>query len=705
MSARLDYLFNPRSIAVIGASTNKAKLGRIIYDNIKNNGFKGRLWGVNKKGGRIGSTRLYTGLDQIKSVIDLAVVVIPAPFVLSVVKQAVQLKVKHLVVITAGFKESGPAGAKLEAQLVKALKGSSTRLLGVNCLGLTSQPASLNATFVKSMSANDSGIAFMSQSGAFGAAVLDRFQTSPLGLHYFVSLGNKTDINELDLIDYWTKDKQVKVIAAYLESITDGVKFIKLAARAGRQKPIIMMIPGRSTQAQQAISSHTGSLVKDSQIISLALAKAGVVEVNNLDQLFTYLKVFTYLLDRPVSQHNIIITNAGGPAILTTDLVIKHGLKLTYLKPTETSKLRGFLPASAALGNPIDVLGDADASRYQQTFKVITQAKYHSNYLIILTPQLTTQPVKTAQAIIDQLKPTKRAVMAFFIGGQQVAKGLSLLDKQAIPAFGSINTPLKALTALRYYQQQNIKLHRWGSLSLPSKITRQLAGQSGHLDPIITARLIHHLGLKVPTSLYHPLDQIPWDKNLKQVALVIASRWPTSNYPVVAKLVAKSLSHSSDIKAVHLNLTTKSQLTQAIYQILKLAARHRLTTSTAYLCLQQQVHPGPEMIAGLKKTDNFGFVLVTGSGGVLTELYQDVTTIILPTSQAEIKSHLKDTKIYQLISGYRGGAVYDINMIVKSLYQLANLPKAIPNLKAADFNPLIITQQGVYIVDAEIYLV
>ncbi len=704
MNDTLKALFNPKTIAVIGASTKPNKLGRLIYDNIKKHKFSGKVWPVNVKGGYIGQDKIYKTLEDIDYKIDLAIIVIPAVFVPQVVKQAVDLKVKSLIVISAGFKETGPQGQVLEAKIKNVLKDSQTRLLGVNCLGLISQESSLNATFVKAMPKTGK-IAFMSQSGAFGAAVLDKFENFPYGLKYFVSLGNKTDINELDLIKYWQTDDQIQVILAYLESLENGQAFIQLARQTSLKKPIIILMPGRSTAGQKAVSSHTGSLVKSTQVIDLILAKAGTIQVKNIDQLFTYTSIFAAFGQRRSSQDLFIITNAGGPAILTTDLAIKHGFKIKPPRSSCQKSLKAKLPIGASSHNPIDVLGDAPADRYQAASQILLDNYPEAAYFFILTPQITTQPNETAQIIINQFKNRKNPVLTFLLGGKQVAEAKNMLNRHQLPAFDTIETPIRALAAWYSWQKQQAKprLATWPKFKLSQQLTDKINLSHGHLDPSLAAEVIYNLNLKLPTSLYHPLSQIPFGQNLNQVAKIISQRWPAQSYPAVVKLVSKEFSHSTDLKGVYLNLKDKKHLSLAIAKLLKIVQVKKLNRQQSYICIQKQIGAGLEMIAGFKHYPDFGFAFVFGSGGILTEIYHDIQTILLPTNPDEIKLKLSQTKIYRLLTGFRGSTAYNIDQVVKTLYNLTGLPSVVPGLVTADFNPLIINHKGVWVVDVEIF--
>ncbi len=713
----LRTLFNPKNIAIVGFSLKKEKLGHLIYENIIKGGFKGDIFLVNIKGGEFEGKPIYLKLSDIPSRVDLAVVVIPARFVPAVVEEAVENKVKSIVVISAGFKEIGARGKKLEDEIQENLKKGETRLLGVNCLGLVSYADSnspLNATFLADMP-NEGEISFISQSGAFIAAMVDWSLAQKIGFRYLVSLGNKTDINELDLLDLFGQDKKTKVIALYLEGINDGREFIGKAASISRHKPIIALVPGSSERAKKAVSSHTGSMVSDSLVTQIAFSKAGIIQVKTVEEMFTYLLLFSAFEKRRVGLSTAIVTNAGGPAIVVSDLLDYYGFKVPELEKETQEQLRIVLPEEASVSDPIDVVGDADAQRYKVALESVIADRNVDNIIVLLTPQVTTEVEKTAQIIADVSKKSSKPIIAAFVGGLRVEKGHKFLLKMGIPAFYFPDNALKALKAVYDYQHQSknkiaFSPHKSKIIfplikSVKDKIEEDT--QKGEqINPFWFWQILKRIDLPLPRTKFWPLfntSHLDDFKDRRRVENEIHLITKELSYPFVVKLVAPRLSHKTEVGAVKLGIKSEEELLDSIVKMAFLAQKLNLIHKATYVLIQEELKRDYELIAGLKKDPNFGYVLMMGAGGTQAEVYNDVQTILLPASENEIKLALSKTKIFRLLTGYRGGYNYNIEEITKVLFNLSKLPLILPSLRIVDFNPLILNKEGIFIADAKGY--
>ncbi|MHA1754086.1 MAG: acetate--CoA ligase alpha subunit, partial [Candidatus Odinarchaeia archaeon] len=445
----LKKLFKPDSICVIGASNKKGKIGNAIFTNIINYGFKGRIYPVNPKYEKIYDYKCYSKITEIEDDVDLAVIVIPARFVVDTVRECGLKNVKNVVVISAGFKEIGREGAKRERELIQICKEYNMRLLGPNCLGVIDTGTPLNASFAGQMPIKGN-IAFISQSGALGTSILDWSIGNNIGFSKFISLGNKADIDESDLLSEIGNDPNSKVILFYLEDVKNGEKFIKTVQKTVREKPILVLKSGQSNAGQRAAVSHTGSLAGSNIAYQTAFKQYGVIQVKTISDLFDYAIIFS---TQPLPKNDTvcILTNAGGPGIVATDACELNNLKLVSLSKNTVFQLQKNLPSSAAVYNPVDILGDASPERYKKALKIILKDKKIGSILLILTPQVYTKPTETALEIIKLKKEITKPLAAVFMGGSQVEEAKKLLLEENIPVFDFPENAVEALSALNNY--------------------------------------------------------------------------------------------------------------------------------------------------------------------------------------------------------------------------------------------------------------
>ncbi len=712
----LEFLFKPRNVAIVGFSLNPNKLGHLIYQNIMKGGFKGRVFLVNPKGGSYQRRVIYPKLSDIPYSLDLAIVVIPAQFVPLVVEEAVERKVKSLIVISAGFKEVGGRGKVLEDKIKLSLKGSATRLLGVNCLGLVSygqKNSPLNATFLADMPPKGD-ISFISQSGAFGAAAVDWLLNKRVGFQYFISLGNKTDIDEVDLLPYLNQDKTTKVIAVYLESFSRGKEFIKIAAKVSQDKPIVLLTPGTSKRAKQAAISHTGSLVSDSQVVKVVMEKSSVIQVTTIEEMFTYFLMFSLLGKKKVGRSTAIVTNAGGPAIVVSDLLDRYGFTVPQLELKTEEHLREVLPWEANVTDPVDVIGDADAQRYKVALEAVARDRNVDNIVVVLTPQITTQVKETAEYLVKLSKRVPKPIIATFIGGKRVEEGYQILSQGGVPIFNFPDNALKALKAVFDYQnsRKEKKSYSWPTKVQPfSSSLIKLAAEikeatlpKKQVNSYWFWQLLKKMSLPVVPTKFWPLTDLGQLKDKRQVEAELELISGKLAYPLVLKLAAEKVSHRTEIGGVKVGINSYSALKDAFWNLVELAKEKELIGKGSYLLIQPQLGIEYELIAGLKKDPNFGHLLMVGGGGLQAELYKDVSSLLLPATKEEIEAKFQTTKIAKLLEGYRGRPKYNLAPIIDVFWRLSHLVELLPELKTADFNPLILNRDGLFIVDAKGYL-
>ncbi|MFA5021070.1 MAG: acetate--CoA ligase family protein [Patescibacteria group bacterium] len=687
MSNTLKSFFAPKSIAVIGASNHAGKVGHDVIMNLKNY-YSGRLLPINPNDRRVAGLKSYASILKTPEVPDLAVIVIPAAGVLSVVEDCGRRGCRNLIIISSGFKESGSTGATLEQKLLELKDKYQLRILGPNCLGYISTNPLVNASFAAPFTKNGN-VAFLSQSGALGTAILDTAEAQKLGLSYFVSLGNKLDIDELDLLDYFAADKGTKVILAYLESITDGVEFIKKARIISKKKPIVVLKSGKTAEGSRAVSSHTGSLAGSREVYSAAFRQSGVIEAEDVMDFFDLAEGFSYQ-NYPAGNQVAILTNAGGPGILLTDSLANHGLQLAKLSAATEAGLKKALPPSANIHNPVDVLGDALADRYGAAFKILLADKNVDAIIVALTPQRMTQIKETAE-LIGQLKnKSGKTVVLCFMGELSIVKNCQVYADNFEPQFTSPLPAIKALGKMYAYGQ-------WKKANQAETPADKL-GQPIKM-PAISGFLPENVCREILAKDKFPLHRAEFVKNAAE-ALAAAKRL---GYPLALKVVSKEVVHKSDAGGVRIGLTDASALSQAIAEMNKKVVQQVPDAKIDGYLVGEMVK-GQEVIIGLKRDAQFGAVVMLGLGGIYTEIFKDVVFRIAPFAKTEALAMIKELKIYPLLAGARGAKPLDIDALADLLVKFGNFALANPSIKEIDFNPVMVLEKGAKIVDVRIMI-
>jgi acetate---CoA ligase (ADP-forming) len=680
----LNKFFSPQSVAIIGASATKGKVGNDILLNLKNN-FNGIIYPINPKDREIEGLKAYESISKTPKVPDLAIIVIPAELVPAVAEECGRRGCRNLVVISAGFKEMGGTGAELEKQLLKLKDKYKLRILGPNCLGYINTHSKINASFAANYP-ETGNIAFLSQSGALGTAVLDMAEAQQLGLSYFVSLGNKSDISELDLFDYFSEDKKTKVILAYLESITNGAEFMAKAEKISKRKPIIVLKSGKTVEGCRAVSSHTGSLAGAAEIYSAAFKQSGVIEATDVMDFFDLSEGFSYQ-DLPSGNRVAILTNAGGPGILITDWLPSSGLKLAELSAKTQEKLKAVLPPAASVHNPVDVLGDALADRYAQAFKLIANDKNVDAIIVALTPQKMTQIRKTAELIGQLHKESDKTVVLCFMGEKAIIDNYDVFAANRLPQF---NYPMAAVRVLG----EMYKYALWQKEPVIKKIKLPAVKKSG-IKGDLTEDVCRDLLLKSG----FPLHRAELVKD-GSAAVVAAKRL---GYPLAVKVVSPQVVHKSDVGGVKVGIKDEKELLSVVAEMnTKIVQRVKGAKIKGYLI--GEMVSGLQVIVGLKRDPQFGPVVMLGMGGVYTEIFKDVVFKVAPFSLAEAKKMISELKIYPMFTGTRGQKPLDIEALAALLVKFGELALAYPEFAEIDFNPVMVLEkgQGVKIVDVRI---
>lgn len=681
----LKPLFKPESVAIIGASRTSGKVGREIFDNLIRGGFTGTIVPVNPAVNDIEGYRTYPDLKTYGQPVDLAVVAVPAAAAASAVEDALRAGVQAVIVITAGFKELGAEGAEREHALLELCRRRNARMLGPNCLGLINPHHRLNVSFAKHMP-EPGGISVISQSGALCTSILDWAVSRRLGLASLVSMGNKADLNETDFLLDLAQDKHTRVIAGYLESIVNGDEFIKAAEQAASVKPVVFFKAGTTQAGGKAASSHTGSLAGADIAYGAAFKRAGVIRAETFEALFDYATAFA-MQPLPRGRRVAIITNAGGPGIIAADAVENSAMDVGRLAQSTAQALRAKLPAAASVGNPIDVLGDADPERYRAAVSAAQDDDAIDAVIVILTPQAMTRPVETAQAVATCSKRGK-PILVSFMGGSDVSAGRDALMSAGIPDYPAPERAVAALRAMCDYAD-------W--LRRPPRVITRFPANRRRVERLINRHIrtgqaqVGEAAAKAILAAYDfhvPAGRIAATAD---EAIEIAER---VGFPVVMKIVSRDVIHKSDVGGVKLNLDSPAAVRDA-FDLMMMRIRERVPNAHiegAYV--EQMCRKGREVILGMTRDPQFGPMLMFGLGGIFVEVMKDVTFHIAPITEQEALQMLQTTKSYALLQGVRGQSRVDIGAIATALQRISQLANDFKPIQEMDINPLIVGELG-----------
>jgi acetyltransferase len=693
----LEHLFFPEKVAVIGASRQPGKVGHDILANLVRGGFTGEIIPVNPSGGTLFDLKVYPSLREYPGTVDQAVVAVPKPHVLSSVKDALAKGAKSIVMITAGFKETGEEGAALERELTELCRRSGARLVGPNCLGLLNTANRLNSSFAGRLP-KQGRIGIFSQSGALCTSILDLAEGRNLGLSKLISIGNKADINEDHLLEYFADDPDTDVIVGYLENIVAGDSFIKTATDTCSHKPVIILKSGTSQAGQKAAASHTGVLAGADTAYGAAFKRSGIIRADTFEALFDYATALS-MQPLPKGDRVLIITNAGGPGTMAADAVEHAGMTVAELETNTATSLRDKLPAAASVGNPVDVLGDAPPERYADALLAAQSDVSVDAIIVILTPQAMTDAKETARIIarsIDGSKP----VLASFMGGKEVLPGRQELTAAGLPDYES---PERAVAALKVmYQYANWK-------NRPPRVVTRFRVNRRRASRII--------GRNISNGIFQ-LNESKAKKILDAYGFnVLPGRLITSaeeameyargiGFPVAMKIVSQDIVHKSDMGGVKLNLSTVHQVRDAFDLMMMRILQQVPNARIEGVYLERMADPGLEIILGMSRDPQFGPMLMFGLGGIFVEVMKDVTFHLAPITQEEAIQMLKSTRSYGILEGKRGQKGVDIPAIATGLQRISQLTTDFPQITELDINPFIVGDIGTdpVVADARITL-
>lgn len=682
-------LLSPRSIAVIGASTQPGKVGHDIVNNLVNEEFMGKVYPVNPKADKILGVQAYASVKDIPGEVDLAIVVIPAPAVPQALTECGEKGVKNAVVISAGFKEvHSEAGAELERQVADTAKKYGISLVGPNCLGILRPSRKMNASFAKGLPPVGN-VTLISQSGATAVGIMDMAPSLGLGFASIFSIGNKTTMNESDYVALCADDPETHVIGLYLESIEDGRRFLETARSVTRHKRVVLLKSGVSERGKKAASSHTGALAGSDAAIDALCTQSGIHRARSMEEFLDLLCTFSH--QPPLLSDRIaVVTNAGGPGILATDACERHGLELPSLSPRIAEKLKPALPDTASLGNPIDLIGDAKTDRYEAGMTACRDDDRIDGVVVILTPQIMTPSEEIADTIVRIMKPAPlMPVVACFIGGTLVERARTKLRAHGIPVFDTPEQAVRAIAALRPVPDR-APIGACPPDERAAKARAILQGEHGLLPEDKTQRIFELFSL--------PTLKQSVARN-RSDAVRIATE---IGYPVIAKISSKDILHKTDVGGIAANLKTDADVARAYDDIMASVAEKAPSASIEGLLMQQYLPAGDEFIVGGLRDPAFGPMVMVGLGGIYTELFRDTSFRIGPIAEEHAYDMLDDLKAWKLLLGMRGKPQSDIDALAGIVVGVSDLLCACPEIVELDMNPVLVSAEGSIVVDAKI---
>lgn len=695
----INKIFKPDSVAVIGASDTPGKVGYIIVSNIISGGYKGKIYPVNPKGGEIQGLKAYKNIKDIPEKVDLVIMSIPAAFVNDSVKDCGEAGVENMVVISAGFKEIGGEGVKLEEELTSLGEKYGINIIGPNSLGTTDSHTPLNSSFSQMMPPAGN-IAFISQSGAMMVAILDWSVTSGIGFSKVISLGNKAGVSEIELMDYLADDPETAVIICYLESITEDDNFVNALRKTASKKPIIVLKSGSSSAGAEAASSHTGALAGSDIAFDTAFRQSGILRVETMADLFDLGLAFSKA-PLPTGPNVAIITNAGGGGVVTVDAMEKAGLKLVKFDDETKGKLKECIPDEGSANNPIDVLGDAPVSRYKESLDIVLEDSNVDSLIIMVCPTASADPDGIAEVILEAEKKFEKPILVVNMGGPSFENANNLLRENNVPTYVFPETAVKALEAMTRYAR------------LESREYKDCVSDIKGTNP------------KAVEKIFKNVKESGRDTLLGSEAYAVADAYGISaapiklatsavdagklaeemEFPVVLKIASDKILHKSDIGGVKVGIETKEEAESAYDEIIANAKKAHPDIVPDGVEVQKMMPTGQEVLVGMIKDKQFGPMIAFGMGGIYVNLIEDVAfNLAKGITCQEIDEQIENTKVSTLLKGYRGEAPCDIDEVKEAIKRIAKLTLDFPEISELDINPIFVYEEGSSALDVKIKL-
>ncbi len=704
MSIRnLEKIFRPQRIAVVGASNRPESVGYVILKNLVSSGFQGVIYPVNPKHEAIQGIQAYPSVRDVPHTPDLAVICTPAHTVPGIVRQCGEAGILGIIIISAGFREAGKEGKKLEEE-IRAVQREfdGVRIIGPNCLGVIVPSLKLNASFAASMP-QQGHVAFISQSGALCTSVLDWALEEGIGFSYFVSIGNMLDVDFGDLIDYFNEDPHTRAIVLYIESIPDARGFMSASRAFAREKPIVAYKAGRFAESAKAAASHTGAMAGEDAVYDAAFQRAGIVRVFDIEEIFDTAELLARVRP-PLGPGLAIVTNAGGPGVMATDALIALGGELAELSPETIERLNGVLPPFWSHGNPVDVIGDASPERYAKATEIVLSDPNVDAALVILTPQAMTDPTGTAEAIAELKKSVRKPILAAWMGERAVREGIEILNRAGIPTYETPGRAVRAFMHLVKYGR-NIEMLYETPREVPirfaldrKRIRERFVGVFRRGGELLTEEaskeLLEAYGIPVTR---------PYPAHTPDEAVAAAER---IGYPVVLKVLSPQITHKTDVGGVALDLRDPVEVRRAFTRIVESAREKRPDAEVLGVTVQRMVQTdgGIELILGAKKDPTFGAVIMVGTGGTAAEVFRDRALGLPPLNERLAYRMLESLRSWKLLRGYRGKPGVNLDRLIEVLMRFSYLIADFPEIKECDVNPLLATPNEVIALDARVLL-
>ena len=700
MTNHFNKIFQPKTVAAIGASDKIGSVGHALMQNLLAGSFKGEIYPVNLKHQQVQGKKAYSHVKEIPQKIDLAIIATPAKTVLKLVKECGLAGIKGMIIISAGFNEMGAKGKAAFKAILTTARKFNIRIIGPNCLGIINPTIGLNASFSNKMPLKGK-IALISQSGAICTSILDWSVKENVGFSHFVSMGSMIDVDFGDLIDYFGTDKNTSCILIYMESLTNARKFMSAARAFARHKPIIVLKAGKSTEGAKAAASHTGAMAGNDAVFDAAFQRAGIIRVNTIAQLFNMAEGLA-MQKLPKGNRLAIVTNAGGPAVLATDYLMSKGGELAVLTKETLSHLNTFLPAHWSHGNPIDILGDAKAVTYKKALETCINDKSIDGILTILTPQSMTDPEAVAKILVDLSKQTNKTILSSWMGERSVENARSILEKGNIPQYRYPESGVEVFLKMHNYSK-NIEL----LYETPAPISAAYS-----IDQETATNFIQNLIEEGQTQLTERQSKqllryygIPVAKN--NIAFSREQAYDFAEEigcPVVLKIISPEIAHKTEVGGVILDIKSPEAATKAYDTIIENIKKHKQGAIIEGVLVEQMISKRFELLIGAKKDSIFGPVIVFGRGGIETELYKDINMGLPPLNRILAKHIIEGTKVDQLLKGFRGLPKVNMEELEGILIKFAQLLIDIPEISEIDINPFLIDETGGVAVDAHIIL-
>ncbi len=698
----LTSLFTPESVALFGASDRIDSVGGVVFKNLLGSGFKGRIYGINPKRETVQGQKAYASLDDIDETVDLAVVATPAKSIPAICETCGERGIRMMLILSAGFREIGPEGRRLEDRVTDLVRRYGIRLMGPNCLGLIRPDIGLNITFGNN-TAQPGSLALVSQSGAICTAILDWAESNEIGFSAVVSTGIGADLGFGDYLDYLAADPRTKAILLYIEGINDARRFMSSVRAAARAKPVIALKVGRHAAGAEASMSHTGALVGSDRTFSAALSRSGVLRVETVSQLFAAAKALSTPRYRSASERLVIITNGGGPGVMAADRATDRGIELSTLSPETISALDEVLPSVWSRNNPVDIIGDAPPDRYQKTLDICLADPGVDGAIVILTPQAMTRPTEVAEAVVAAAKDSKKPVMTSWMGGGQVAAAREIFNNAHVPDFGTLENAVDAFSYLaRYNKNQRLLLQTPAQLTSGQKepdregarliIESVLTSSRKVLTEPESMAVLNAFGVR---TVQNSVARSPNE------ALVIAE---SIGFPIAMKVLSTDISHKSDAGGVRLNIDSAHEVRGAYKQLVD-DVRKKMPEAELSGVTVERMHRSPngrELMIGIIRDPVFGPVISFGSGGTAVEVMGDSAISLPPLNRRLANDLIQRTKVSKMLGKFRQMPAVDMDHLVDTLLAVSSMACELPWIQEMDINPLIVDEQAVVAVDARI---